>query len=113
MQVITDLADALLWIKRTFFYVRVRKNQVLYGFEHATNESDLENLLMKTCADAIEKLGNVGIVDYKVEDGCTVSPNIEAHLMSRHMIKFSTMVLVMKIDATANICTLLKEVRYM
>jgi replicative superfamily II helicase len=60
--VISDIQDALLWLKKTYFYVRVRKNKILYGYENANDEAQLEALLTTTCVKVIQQLAEAAIV---------------------------------------------------
>lgn len=106
---ITDLLDALSWLKRTLFYVRARRDKLLYGYGSAQDETQLDAMLKATCTTAIEQLAAAGIVEYDA-DVASVSPNVEAHLMSKHLIKFSTMSAMMKLDPTTDLLQLLNKV---
>ena len=123
--VIEDIGDALVWLKKTYFYIRVHKNPLLYGYEKASNEKQLETMLSNTCMHAIQQLADARIVgrcsllyltsrsnvylEYS-NDTFTVKPTLEATLMSRHMIRFRTMVLVLKLPLICTIEQLIKEV---
>jgi ATP-dependent DNA helicase HFM1/MER3 len=47
--VIEDIADAISWLRNTFFYIRVRKNPQHYGYESITSTEELEEKLKETC----------------------------------------------------------------
>jgi len=104
-EVITDVDGALLWLQRTFFYVRVRRNPKYYGFG---NSSELNEQLRETCKVALERLAQERIISLDRDSGA-VMPSTEAHVMSRHMVKFSTMVMLLALPATAGIESLLRQ----
>lgn len=45
--VIENIQDAIIWLKSTFFYIRVRRNPSLYGFEKAKDAEHLDAMLME------------------------------------------------------------------
>eukprot|EP01041_Mallomonas_annulata_P014273 gene14273-30372_t len=47
--VITSISEALEWLKNTFFYIRVHRNPMKYGFESAKTSADLEHMLKEYC----------------------------------------------------------------
>jgi ATP-dependent DNA helicase HFM1/MER3 len=108
-QVIKDVADALIWAKKTYWYIRVHRNKLFYGYEDAKDDHQLEQRLLESCQLAIRQLAEADIVGYSEVD-CSVSPNFEAVLMSRALIKFKTMSIIMRISATADLSLLIKEV---
>ncbi len=125
--VIQDIGEALVWMKKTYFYIRVHKNQLLYGYEKATDPKQLEMMLTDTCMKAVQQLAEANIVgmyslcthlclvsclttEYS-NDTFAVQPYVEAHLMSRHMIRFRTMVLVLTLPLVCTIEQIVKEVK--
>lgn len=47
--VVTSAAEAVTWIKSTFYYTRLKKNPRAYGFGKARSVKELEELLMAQC----------------------------------------------------------------
>ena len=84
--VVADIADALVWLKNTFFYVRVHKNPAHYGFSSADEPEDLEDHLRETCIKAIKDLSTSGIVT--CDENLCVTPFAEAFIMTKNLIKF-------------------------
>lgn len=51
--VITDISEALIWLKNTYFYIRVKKNPRSYGFGNIKNEEELTETLKNLCIRSI------------------------------------------------------------
>lgn len=90
--VINNVSEALDWLKGTFFYIRVRKNPRFYKL-FGKNEEDLEKCLMKLCMDALENLHSTGIIHLN-NQGSSITAKQVSHIMSRHLVPFNTMKLV-------------------
>ncbi|KAJ8908216.1 hypothetical protein NDN08_008307 [Rhodosorus marinus] len=95
---IVDVPGAMLWLKETFFWVRVKRNPGHYfGCESKTHYSDseIEKRLKDLCLTALNLLGESGLIAYD-EDGVTISSTPAGILMAKFYIKFSTMILIQK-----------------
>ena len=106
--VITDIAGAITWLKSTFFFTRVRKNPAFYSFDHVTDESHLDSLLQDMCIRAVNDLAREKIVTFDASS-LAIEPLEEAHNMTKHMIKFSTMCMLMNLKPDCNQQELLVE----
>jgi ATP-dependent DNA helicase HFM1/MER3 len=107
--VIENVAGAIAWLKATYFFTRVRKNPTHYaGLEMATDEAHLDVLLQEMCVRAVTDLAAAKIVEY---DPATlaIAPLVEAHIMTRHMVRFSTMVQLMQLPRDCDQQTLFRE----
>jgi ATP-dependent DNA helicase HFM1/MER3 len=101
--VINKIEEAIVWLKSTFFYVRVKKNPAYYGFEEYQ-----DSLLQDLCINTIQSLSDAKIVEY---DNIfhTVVALPEAIIMTRNVIKFNTMKLLMSIERNVNLQNLISE----
>ncbi len=88
-RVITNVKDALDWLKGTFFFIRVRKNAKYYGL-HGKKDTELESYLMHQCMNSLRNLHETNIINLDNE-GDAVEPRRASHVMSRHMIPFEGM----------------------
>jgi len=107
--VIENVAGAIAWLKATYFFTRVRKNPTHYaGLDMATDEAHLDVLLQEMCVRAVTDLAAAKIVEY---DPATlaIAPLVEAHIMTRHMVRFSTMVQLMQLPRDCDQQTLFRE----
>lgn len=77
--VINNIDEAILWLKSTFFYVRVKKNPEYYGFEVYE-----ESLLQDLCINTIQSLSDAKIVEYDNISHIVV-PLPEAIIMTRNV----------------------------
>lgn len=104
--VITSLAEAITWLRSTFFYVRVKRNPRVYGFTEVTDEAHLESLIEDMAIRSVEQLAAAQVVQYD-----TVNKNIianpEAHIMSRHIVTFKTMEALLALPRTCSLPALL------
>ena len=75
---ITDIGQAIDWVKGTFFFARVRKKQ-----GKSENEQLDADLLHQKCLGALEDLESAGIIKLLADvDGMTLLPG--CHVMSKH-----------------------------
>ena len=75
---ITDIGQAIDWVKGTFFFARVRKKQGKSGKEQLDAD-----LLHQKCLGALENLESAGIIKLLADvDGMTLLPG--CHVMSKH-----------------------------
>ena len=132
--VIRSLDDALAWLKDTYFHVRVKKvlhlchactaslrlpyllhrprptsqNPKKYGFESAATEKELQFIAQCLVTQAVDKLSEAKIVNYDISSH-EVSPLPEAFIMTKSMIDFQTMKILMDCPNSSDINTLLLE----
>uniref|UniRef100_A0A7S3EG33 SEC63 domain-containing protein n=1 Tax=Rhodosorus marinus TaxID=101924 RepID=A0A7S3EG33_9RHOD len=88
----------MLWLKETFFWVRVKRNPGHYfGRESDTyfSDSEIEKRLKELCLTALNLLSESGLIAYD-EDGVTISSTPAGIIMAKFYIKFSTMLLIKK-----------------
>uniref|UniRef100_A0A7S0BN09 SEC63 domain-containing protein n=1 Tax=Rhodosorus marinus TaxID=101924 RepID=A0A7S0BN09_9RHOD len=88
----------MLWLKETFFWVRVKRNPGHYfGCESRTHYSDseIETRLKELCLTALNLLSESGLIAYD-EDGVAISSTPAGMIMAKFYIKFSTMILIQK-----------------
>ena len=90
--VINNVSEAIDWLKGTFFYLRVRKNPRCYKL-FGKSQEELESYLMKLCMDALENLHSSGIIQLQ-NQGSYIIPNPVSHIMSKHMVPFRTVKLM-------------------
>jgi replicative superfamily II helicase len=88
-RVITDVGQAIDWVKGTFFFGRVRKNPVFYGMQGKSEEQQ-DAYLRHKCLGSLEELHRAGIIELQ-EDGLGIKPLVGCHVMSKHMIAFDDM----------------------
>jgi ATP-dependent DNA helicase HFM1/MER3 len=122
--VIESADDALVWLKRTFFYVRVKRAPERYGFRIQA-EAKLEAKLSDLCSESISQLAKAGIIQVKTNpsDGqitlpeaqetpttcegvsgvCSVTALPEAGIMSKYLITFGTMLRLLELPMAASL----------
>jgi ATP-dependent DNA helicase HFM1/MER3 len=88
-RVITNVKEAIDWLKGTFFFIRVRKNTKHYGLERK-KDAEIESYLMTQCMNSLRDLHERKIIDLD-NGGSSVEPRKASHVMSRHMIPFEAM----------------------
>jgi len=93
--VIGTLDEAINWMKGTFFYTRVKKNSSHYGLL-GKSEQEREGYLMDKCLESLKNLHNSNIITV-ANDGRHIAPKKASHVMSRHLVPFHTMQLIMGI----------------
>ncbi len=99
---IRSVEEAITWLRHTFFYIRVRENPIFYGFSSFLNRDQLEKELQKLCCKAIEDLNAAGVIVYQ-PDNQSIAPLPEAHHMTKHLIRLSSMVILMKLATHSTI----------
>eukprot|EP01034_Spumella_vulgaris_P025625 gene25625-32101_t len=113
--VIQNLSECLRWIKSTFFYIRVRKNPKKYGFAEALGQTSnpeqyFDKMLVDICTAAIKQLSAAGIVELGENTTLLeVQPKPEAHIMTRNLINFDMMQMLIKLSATLTLAQLLRD----
>ncbi|KER30250.1 hypothetical protein T265_13216, partial [Opisthorchis viverrini] len=95
--VITNLSEAVNWLKSTFFYtsqtVRIFMCKVPTGFVIKTNYSDL-------CMTEIKNLQSLGLVEF---NGTKSSVTTTGKLMMRNNMEFTTMRMIWELNGTESL----------
>ena len=88
LQTITSASVALDWLRSTFLYVRVCKNQEYYGFAKALSREKLDEKLQELCELSIAALEKQRMLTMEV-DGLVAS-TVFGKLMSQFYMTFDT-----------------------
>jgi len=113
------LPQAILWLKETYFYQRVKKCPSYYGIYPSgsggssgggsgggiLSETELDNKLKDLCIARLQDLAFAGIIEFV--DGYVVRPRIEAVAMTRHVIRFITMATLCQLGGDTSLHELL------
>eukprot|EP01105_Mastigella_eilhardi_P000393 TRINITY_DN1048_c0_g1_i1.p1 TRINITY_DN1048_c0_g1~~TRINITY_DN1048_c0_g1_i1.p1 ORF type:complete len:608 (+),score=102.51 TRINITY_DN1048_c0_g1_i1:889-2712(+) len=103
---IADVAQAVLWLKSTFLYTRVKKKPQYYGMKTANTE-DIERNLKEICMRDLNELASFGLITMD-DDGFTVKATDRGAIMARYYVAVQTIKLFSEVDAQAELCDLLK-----
>lgn len=106
--VLQDLSDVMMWLKRTYFYIRVLQNKAYYGFP-SESKKDTSSVVSNICVGAINDLAEAKILSYDSETLMMV-PQYEAFVMTRHVIKFKSMKKIMSMEQTWGVAQLLRGI---
>ena len=106
--VIQSVKDCTVWLKQTFFFLRVKKNPQRYGFHAHDRPNLLEKSLENMCVKSLEDLKAAEIIEMErngknFDKESFVSPKPSAQIMTRHMIKLKTMSSIMDISPCGTI----------
>mmetsp|Transcript_14467 Transcript_14467/g.21404 ORF Transcript_14467/g.21404 Transcript_14467/m.21404 type:complete len:1093 (-) Transcript_14467:119-3397(-) len=88
-KVVTNISQAITWMKSTFFFVRVRKNPHFYGMQ-GKSEQEMNQYLKDRCMRSLQELRDSKIISF-LGDGYGMAPNPASHIMSRHIVPFDVM----------------------
>ena len=88
-RVITDVSQAIDWLKSTFFFARVRKNPRYYGMQ-GKSEQEMDSYLMSHIMKCLAELNEHKIISMN-EDGFGIAPLPASHTMSHQMVDFEAM----------------------
>lgn len=94
-RVISDTETAIKWLMDTFLFVRMRRNPKRYGVPRFT-EMNMKEYLTKICNDSILDLHQNGIISI-CGKGQNIEPRRACQIMSRHLVPFSAMKLIMRL----------------
>ncbi|KAI1757919.1 hypothetical protein F4782DRAFT_544295 [Xylaria castorea] len=96
---IQDIQTAKKWIRGTFLSVRVRKSPSLYNLENVNNAATADERMEEWCERDVKLLQDHGLVTKHTPLVCTEY----GQAMSRYMIQFETMKLLLSIPPAASI----------
>ena len=80
---ITNVSDAMEWIKNTFLYIRLRQNPSKYGMKDSdtSDTQALERYLRELCLDGLNELTTANICRYDDDDCFVVMPEKPSFIM--------------------------------
>ncbi|KAI1278332.1 hypothetical protein F5Y07DRAFT_72255 [Xylaria sp. FL0933] len=96
---IQDMRTAKKWISGTFLSVRVRQSPSLYNLENVHNEAGADEQMEEWCERDVRLLQDHGLVTDHIPLMCTEY----GQAMSRYMIQFDTMKLLLSIPRAASV----------
>jgi ATP-dependent DNA helicase HFM1/MER3 len=93
--VINTAEEAIDWLKSTFFFSRIRKNSSHYGLIKKSEE-ECEKYLMNKCMESLQNLHCLKIIAVS-DNGEHIEPKKASHVMSRHLVSFHAMKLIIEL----------------
>lgn len=96
---IQDIQTAKKWINGTFLSVRVRQSPSLYNIDNVKSATGAEEQMEEWCERDVKLLQDNGLVTKHTPLMCTEY----GQAMSRYMIQFETMILLLSIPRAASI----------
>lgn len=94
---IQDMRTAKAWINGTFLSVRIRQSPALYNLQDIQNGADADQQMEEWCERDVKLLQEHGLVTKRTPFVCTEY----GQAMSRYMIQFETMKLLLSIPRAA------------
>ncbi|KAI5296167.1 Sec63 [Ascosphaera acerosa] len=94
---VNDVRSALDWLKKTFFFVRLRRNPTYYHLEEQADTCAKDALLTKLCERSLEALSQAGLIS---SQDC-IRPTEFGQIMARYYIRFNTMSSILSVPAKA------------
>ena len=86
--VITSSAEALEWLRGTFFYVRVKMHPHKYGIKPGLTDVALDAHLENVCLMKLQELYSVNLIQL---DAGAVEPRPPCHVMCKHIVPLQAM----------------------
>ncbi|KAI3333453.1 hypothetical protein F4824DRAFT_242883 [Ustulina deusta] len=96
---IQDIQTAKKWISGTFLSVRVRQSPSLYNLQNVQNATGADEQMEEWCERDVKLLQDHGLVSRHIPLTCTEY----GQAMSRYMIQFDTMKLLLSIPRAASV----------
>uniref|UniRef100_A0A0N4ZRT8 U5 small nuclear ribonucleoprotein 200 kDa helicase n=1 Tax=Parastrongyloides trichosuri TaxID=131310 RepID=A0A0N4ZRT8_PARTI len=89
---ITNIKEAVGWIRSTFYYIRAKKNPLVYGisYNEIRQDPDLENHLMQIVYDAARKLDKLHMIVFDSINGFMSSTDL-GRIASNFYVSSDTM----------------------
>lgn len=94
---VKNVYEAKVWLNGTFLSVRMRQNPKYYSIDGVDASGDTDQRLEQACERDIKLLQESGLVTGKDQFTCTES----GEAMSRYMVKFETMKLILSVPPQA------------
>ncbi|KAH9993007.1 hypothetical protein F4779DRAFT_637386 [Xylariaceae sp. FL0662B] len=112
LRTIQDIQTAKRWISGTFLSVRVRQAPSLYDLDNVRNAADADEKMEEWCERDVKLLQQTSLVTQNPPFNCTEY----GHAMSRYMVQFETMRLLLSIPRGAKtevmLTTLCKAIEF-
>ena len=105
-RVITNIEQAIDWLKGTFFFHCIRRNPGHYGLFKKTEE-EREAYLTKRCLESLQALHNSKIIRIQ-DDMMTFIPENASHVMNHHMVPFEAMIFIIGLQFDSGALQLLQ-----
>ncbi|KAI1410673.1 P-loop containing nucleoside triphosphate hydrolase protein [Hypoxylon sp. FL1857] len=96
---IQDVETAKKWIGGTFLSVRMRRSPSLYRLQDVRNAEDVDKRMEEWCERDVKQLQKHALVTERAPFKCTEY----GHAMSRYMVSFETMKLILSIPRGATL----------
>ncbi|KAI0390225.1 hypothetical protein F5Y17DRAFT_472096 [Xylariaceae sp. FL0594] len=103
---IQDMESAKKWIGGTFLSVRVRQSPALYHLDNVQNAAGADERMEEWCERDVNLLQEHGLVTKSIPFTCTDY----GQAMSKYMVQFETMQLILKIPRAASIEDMLAQI---
>jgi ATP-dependent DNA helicase HFM1/MER3 len=87
---ISNIADAVEWMRSTFLFIRACKNPVRYNMPKSANAKGITDELQRRVLAGINGLAEYGMLGMAA-DGYCFAPLRTGQIMSRHYMQFATM----------------------
>jgi Superfamily II helicase len=96
-RVISDIESGIKWLMDTFLFVRAQRNPHRYGVtrKSATEVLDMKEYLSKIYNESVHDLHQNGIIAMSGQG--IIEPRIACQIMSRHLVPFSAMKLIIRL----------------
>ncbi|KAK3381089.1 hypothetical protein B0H63DRAFT_434481 [Podospora didyma] len=101
---VSDMTTAKTWLSGTFLSVRLQRNPAHYQLHNGSNGSSIEDVLEDICQRDITQLKEAGLVSHRDQ---RLAPSEHGRAMSKYMVEFSTMKLILAIPRGAPMSSLL------
>ena len=95
LKLITNLSSAILWLKSTFFYTRVKKQPAYYGFESQNIDQQMKTL----CCTALSRLADSGLIG---NVGDHVASSASGLASAKYYVKIETMKAFLGLQKNSN-----------
>ncbi|GJQ15567.1 hypothetical protein GpartN1_g7358.t1 [Galdieria partita] len=87
---ICNVADAMLWLKSTFLWIRMKRNPLHYRLHSSSSTKKLEEELKKLCLMELKALRDNNMIAWD-EEGFELFPREVGKIMAKYYISFETM----------------------
>ncbi|GJD06524.1 ATP-dependent DNA helicase MER3 [Galdieria sulphuraria] len=87
---ICNVADAMLWLKSTFLWIRMKRNPLHYRLHFSSSTKKLEEELKKLCMMELKELQDNSMIAWD-EEGFELFPREAGIIMAKYYISFDTM----------------------
>eukprot|EP00871_Galdieria_phlegrea_P001704 jgi/Galph1/2534/GphlegSOOS_G1222.1 len=87
---ICNMADALLWLKSTFLWIRMKKNPLHYRLAFSSSATKLEQQLKELCMADLRCLQEHQMIAWD-EEGFELFPREAGKVMAKYYVDFETM----------------------